>query len=484
MSHATLVLAGLLAALIALPTRGAQDPPVPGDEGAREEVEQDGEGEDPGPDDGGQEPPAPAPEGPAPEESSEPEPDPGAAEAESEGDAAVRLDPSRPATLEELTAVLQELAAAHPDHVELRSLGRSRDGRDVPLLVLGTRGDGSPDERPGLVLLDAQGGRGGGGAETGLELARVLLEELAAGSVDAERLLRRRTVYVVPAADPDARGGSPGAAQVQFDRNFPVGWQPGSIRPGSGAFPLSEPETLAVAEFLARRGNVSLVLVSARAPRGSAGSAGATGSVGIPPADQAVFDALARRSEDPHRPQVLPWSALGGASGRAVDYAYQELGMVSALLAPVAEPRDGPERSVWVQAAVEVVRGLVRDLPRLVLGDTRVERIRPGLYRVDLRCSNAGVLPTLSALGADRHTAGSVELSATGGEVIACAHRQGGRDVYDVEAVGTSTFRLGQIDGGAGTELCLVVEAEDGSVLELVGRSERAGSARLRVTLE
>ena len=45
---------------------------------------------------------------------------------------------------------------------------------------------------------------------------------------------------------------------LDFNRNFPFKWVPEVEQPGAGAFPLSEPETRAVAEFIANHPNISL----------------------------------------------------------------------------------------------------------------------------------------------------------------------------------------------------------------------------------
>jgi murein tripeptide amidase MpaA len=47
---------------------------------------------------------------------------------------------------------------------------------------------------------------------------------------------------------------------LDFNRNFPFGWVPEVEQSGAGEFPLSEPETRAVAEFVVRHPNISLAL--------------------------------------------------------------------------------------------------------------------------------------------------------------------------------------------------------------------------------
>ena len=52
----------------------------------------------------------------------------------------------------ELTALLQAYAAARPDVVELRSIGRSHEGRDIWLLVLTRKTTGADTVKPAFWI--------------------------------------------------------------------------------------------------------------------------------------------------------------------------------------------------------------------------------------------------------------------------------------------------------------------------------------------
>jgi len=61
----------------------------------------------------------------------------------------------------------------------------------------------------------------------------------------------------------DGGGGiksAPSKWGLDFNRNFPCGWVPEVQQSGAGEFPLSEPETRAVAEFIVKHPNISLGL--------------------------------------------------------------------------------------------------------------------------------------------------------------------------------------------------------------------------------
>ena len=99
---------------------------------------------------------------------------------------------------EELTRLLHDYAAALPQWVELQSLGKSRGGHDLWIATVSDSRAGDPDRKPALVVCVAANG----GPEPALFAIARLLSDAEARPEFAE-LLRRRTVYVVPAVDPD-----------------------------------------------------------------------------------------------------------------------------------------------------------------------------------------------------------------------------------------------------------------------------------------
>lgn len=412
----------------------AQDPEPPEEPPVEEPVKQ----------------PAPAPEAP------EPEP--------------LELSFREPPDADTVEAALRDFAIRHPGRARVEAFGTSGGGRELLALVLGDLADGDEATRPGLLLLAHE--IEGSGASIALRTAQLLLDE---ADGDGDSILRDCTVYLLPAADPETEPGG-----VRFGCNFPIGWRPDSLRPGSGNYPLSEPETWATADFLASHPNIAVVLEAA-----TAGKVAATGERAspAPEADAALFQSLAGRGGgDPRLPRLVPCTLLDEAGGGVLDFAYEALGMIACRVADGRAPRDGGERVAQVDAGARLVLQLARELPQVTLAAREVVCVRPGLYRIDLTCGNRGVLPTLSELGLRRHAAGEIELALTGGNVIACAHRRGDAG-YEVAAGGAERFPIGQIAGGGEVELRLVVEAEPGSELELRGVSTRAGVAVLAIPL-
>ncbi|MFH1569939.1 MAG: M14 family zinc carboxypeptidase, partial [Gemmatimonadota bacterium] len=99
-------------------------------------------------------------------------------------------------TCDEITRYVQALAAARPDLCRLESLGSSRDGRPLHLLVLTDFTTAAPEDRPAYLIHDNIHASEVAGVHLALHTARQLLT--------ADRaLLSRLTFYIVPRINPD-----------------------------------------------------------------------------------------------------------------------------------------------------------------------------------------------------------------------------------------------------------------------------------------
>jgi hypothetical protein len=106
----------------------------------------------------------------------------------------------------ELTAQLSAWAKAHPDFVQLTSLGKSREGRDIPLLIIGPR----PDEvRPAVWVDGNMHASEFCGSSAALAIAEDVIA-LHAGTAIANPLpahmadtIKATLFYVVPRISPD-----------------------------------------------------------------------------------------------------------------------------------------------------------------------------------------------------------------------------------------------------------------------------------------
>jgi hypothetical protein len=254
---------------------------------------------------------------------------------------------------EEATMLLRKWAAAHPNLIELYSVGQSLEGREIWQITITNKKTGRPTDKPAFFI---EGGRHAGEI-TGIEATLYFINHvLTSYGKDAAitRLLDTKTIYAKPHNNPDGAslyhytaqvlrstvrpddsdadglvdedagedldgdgfvrqmrkfvGAGKGSARVDprdpkgrlmeqvgagqgdydmytegFDndgdgrvnedgiggldlhRNYPENWRPmteetgrGYTQPGSGAYPLSEPETKAVFDFLMRHPNVGI----------------------------------------------------------------------------------------------------------------------------------------------------------------------------------------------------------------------------------
>jgi murein tripeptide amidase MpaA len=126
----------------------------------------------------------------------------------------------------ELMALLQAYAAARPDIVELRSLGRSHEGREIPLVVLTRRATGPDADKPAFWI----DGNIHAAELTACTAALYYLHHVCAADGQDDRithLLDTRVVYIAPRLNPD------GAELALADR-------PRFIRSSTRPYPFDE----------------------------------------------------------------------------------------------------------------------------------------------------------------------------------------------------------------------------------------------------
>ena len=459
MSARARTLAAFLVALLA--SRGAAQEPAPGGE-----------------------PPAPAPAGQDPK----PDPPAEAPPAVVEQPAPAPPAPSHPAVVwplayDGIAQHLHALVEAHPDVAELDVLGRSAGGREILVLRLGAREGALP--RPVLFLADYQG-RSSAGPEASLAVAWRLAEGF--GKDERVRaLLTHAELLIAPALDPDARVAADPAAPaprpaVRFDANFPSGWQPETVRPGSGRVSLSQPETLAVASYLANlKGCAVLLGFAAPAPRGEP----YPGSE-LPPADREVFAKVGAALELPGAGALVPWYELGSSGGGLFDFAYQARG-VYALALPL------PLEEELASAGLEPFAGVLETrllrclalLPRVEIKEEGLERLANDTWQLDVRIQNVGVVPTASALARHRAALADVALGLEGAKLVATAKKPASDAPYTDASFHVRTpLSGGTLAGGEGRWLRLILEAAPGAEVIVTAGSPWAGSDVLRVTLK
>lgn len=406
-------------------------------------------------------------------------------------DRRVDLDFLRYYTGDQLQAALESLAGAYPEFLRLESMGKSRGGRELWVVTLSAR-DGTEALRKGAVLVV---GSSSADDPHGVEMALFTIYDIALNHARDPVLaetLAAATLYLVPCLDPDARAlllepasdASPLAREVALERNFPAGWNPWDGRAG-GPYPLSEPETRALADFLTAHPNVALVQTYSQAPPASPSGAGLV----LPPADGAAHAALLARAtaqlEEGEDLVAAPAAGLRGGSLLAhVVLDRGALGFTSHLAGR------GQGRLPQVQELFGLARRagshtllLTRALPRLRIAAASVTRLRNELWQVDLDVENAGLMETAAPLAHTRRMVLPPGFEVAGGKLMAVAMAAPGEGELRPLPGPASAFALPEIPGGGRVQLRLVVSAPGETTLSLSVSAPRAGAAQGSVTL-
>jgi hypothetical protein len=381
---------------------------------------------------------------------------------------------------------LHALAERSPELAVIELLGQSAGGREIAALRLGVRAAEGAPTKPVLLLVDFQGSASAG-PEAMLELAWQLTQDFAHDE-RVRALLTHAELVLAPTLDPDARS-APGSAigavsaaarTVRFERNFPSGWQPDAVRPGSGRITLAKPETLAAARFLTELDGCAVLLgFVPSAPRG-APYAGAE----LPAADREVFAKLGAALELDGASSLVPWFELGTGGGGLFDFAYQARGIYPlAFTLPSEEELAAGGLAGFTGAVRARVLRCLTLLPRVEIRQEGLERLASDTWQLDVRIQNVGVVPTASALALHR-TRSDVVLHLDGAKLVATAKRPSSGAAYtDASFQVRAPLSGGTLAGGEGRWLRLILEAGAGAEVRVTASSPWSGSDALRVVL-
>ncbi|TNF28920.1 MAG: zinc carboxypeptidase [Deltaproteobacteria bacterium] len=247
-------------------------------------------------------------------------------------------------TYQEIIDKIKELTRTYPNLTEELTIGNSLEGRNlIGIKISGAKNPNNKFFIPGIAFLGAHHAREHLSVEVPIMLASYLLENY---NKDAriKNLVDNREIFIVPMVNPDGamydikgkkykswrknraqnRNGTSG---VDLNRNYSFGWGTGgsSTSPGSDVFmgpkPFSEPETLAVKEFVEAHANIR-VLLSFHTfselilyPWGGKYD-------GVGGKDQQVFEKMAQTMSKWNRYKPQQASDLYIASGDTCDWAY------------------------------------------------------------------------------------------------------------------------------------------------------------------
>ena len=383
-------------------------------------------------------PPPPAPPPPAMGQDPVSPADPGAAST----DLTRELSPEDP--LRSVVDSLTRLDAAYPDVTSIDVLGTSRDGRPILAATVATGAS------PGIALVadlrdDPQAGQAA---------VRELVARWLALSAEPEaRSAGGSVVVAIPVPDPD-RFSAPGPTAgrpTDLDQNFPMRWQPWSGG-RSGPWPLSEPESRALAEGLIAREGLSVLLV--------------VGGEGLEPDDARVDPATRALLE---RSPSGRLSAAAPEPGSLAAFAAERLGLACLRL-------DGEADHL---AALQELAAL---LPRLVAGEPRVEPLGSGLWQLEIDLRNTGGLPTATPAALLQHAADGGRASVDGARLIAAALRAEAAGFALAESR-AGVVALGPLGPGRRQSLRLVLAAESQAIVRVRVETSRASGVELSVPL-
>ncbi|MCC6784925.1 MAG: peptidase M14 [Planctomycetes bacterium] len=131
--------------------------------------------------------------------------------------------------------------------------------------------------------------------------------------------------------DGDGRINEDGPGFYDMNRNWPSGWNPSYLQGGAGEYPLSHPETRAIADFILAHRNIAGVQAFHNAGGMILRGPGVAEYGEYPSPDVAVYDALGRDGEFmlPFYRYMVIHKDLYSVSGGFVNWTYEGLGIFS-----------------------------------------------------------------------------------------------------------------------------------------------------------
>jgi len=171
---------------------------------------------------------------------------------------------------------LQECVINYPDIISIKSIGKTWEDRDIMLATISLNVENA-DLKPAMLYTGTIHAREWIGNELAVSFIDYLLKNHNSNP-KILRTLRRNTLYIVPCLNPDGfeyskshfsfwrknrRDNKDGTFGVDLNRNFSVGYQKikdTASNVYSGPAPFSEPETMAMKNFVDTHENITIAL--------------------------------------------------------------------------------------------------------------------------------------------------------------------------------------------------------------------------------
>jgi hypothetical protein len=177
---------------------------------------------------------------------------------------------------EESTNIFKELQEQYPENIKLESIGQTWEKRDINVITLSNNLKNA-DKKPALFYIGTIHAREWIGHELAVEFANYILKNLETDPT-LKIYLNASTIYMIPCANPDGyeysrkhfsfwrknrRQNADGTFGVDLNRNFPIGFIRSVATTSNiygGPEPFSEPETVAIRDFVLGHPNITIAL--------------------------------------------------------------------------------------------------------------------------------------------------------------------------------------------------------------------------------
>lgn len=250
-------------------------------------------------------------------------------------------------TYDEMTAELRTLENRNPGLVEMFSIGKSLEGREIWALKITDESRGKPlDDRAAIAYMGTHHAREHISTEVPIIFAKDLIDMAGTDSA-IKALLQSTIVYVIPMVNPDGsmfdiegrryhwwrknrHRNADHTFGVDLNRNYGHGWGTGgsSTNPSSdvymGTAPFSEPETQSIRDFFLAHRNVKIALTLHTFSELILYPWGGLHE-GVGGEDEAIFKKMASDMAAMNHYRPMQSSELYIASGDTCDWLYGDL---------------------------------------------------------------------------------------------------------------------------------------------------------------
>lgn len=258
---------------------------------------------------------------------------------------------SRFHTYQQLNEDMNQLHLKYPDITQLKSIGKSIEGRDLWAFHINTSKislQSGESGKPGIVFMGNHHAREHVSLEIPLMLTHYLLEHQNDPKI--KQLLDSRDIWIIPCVNPDGaeydvsknrylwwrknrRKNQDGTFGVDLNRNYGFHWGTGGseqepsseVYRGTEAF--SEPETQAIRDFVRSLPNTKILLSFHTFSELILYPWGYQYDAVTSSKDNAVFTQMAKTMANWNHYKPIQSSELYISSGDTTDWAYGELGI-------------------------------------------------------------------------------------------------------------------------------------------------------------